>query len=75
MSRLKLLGLAELRMTSPAHSPKAFIMHYDMLHRGCGRLVEESDSDPWRPMFVRRPHSVYSSLASVSYTHLYDTEV
>ena len=27
------------------------MIHYDMLHRGTGRLLEECPEAPWRPMF------------------------
>ena len=44
-------GLTELKLTSPVGKPRAIMIHYDMLHRGTGRLVEESPDAPWRPMF------------------------
>eukprot|EP01051_Picozoa_sp_SAG22_P021969 SAG22_NODE_5073_length_1092_cov_1.043303_1_plen_153_part_10 len=44
-------GLAERRLTSPARQAKAVLIHYDMLHRGCCRTEEESESHPWRPMY------------------------
>ena len=44
-------GLRELKLTSPVGVPRAIMIHYDMLHRGTGRLLEECLEAPWRPMF------------------------
>ena len=45
-------GCTEYKVVSPPHRPKAMLMHYDMLHRGTGRQVEEDEeAAPWRAMF------------------------
>lgn len=44
-------GLTEWKVTSPVGVPCAIMIHYDMLHRGTGRLLEECLEAPWRPMF------------------------
>ena len=44
-------GLTEYKVISPPNRPRAIMIHYDMLHRGTGRLVEESPDAPWRAMF------------------------
>ena len=41
----------EHKLTAPAHTGVAVLLHHSLFHRGTARLSDPSDDDPWRPMF------------------------
>ena len=40
----------EHKLTAPAHTGVAVLLHHSLFHRGTARLSEISDDNPWRPM-------------------------
>ena len=41
----------EHKLTAPAHTGVAVLLHHSLFHRGTARLSDPSDNHPWRPMF------------------------
>jgi hypothetical protein len=41
----------EHKLTAPAHTGVAVLLHHSLFHRGTARISDPSDSHPWRPMF------------------------
>ena len=40
----------EHKLTAPAHTGVAVLLHHSLFHRGTARLSDISDDNPWRPM-------------------------
>ena len=43
----------ERKLTAPAHTGVAVLLHHSLFHRGTARLSDPSDDHPWRPMVSR----------------------
>ena len=62
----------EHKLTAPAHTGVAVLLHHSLFHRGTARISDPSDSHPWRPMFKfifssesrRRRHALHLPAAS-----------
>ena len=43
-------GAVEHKLTAPAHTGVAVLLHHALFHRGTARLSDPSDDHPFRPM-------------------------
>jgi hypothetical protein len=60
-------GAVEHKLTAPAHSGVAVLLHHSLFHRGTARLCPESPAEPWRPMFkfVSQTAAPHNALAAM----------